>query len=107
LDELDILGFDYDYTLASYTDKVSYFIYDKALQYLLKNHGYTPISLRLTFYPHELTHFRCASLSYPQELKHKTFDPTFAIRGLHYDTKKGYMMKLVRSSGCGSSVTGT
>jgi len=70
LDELDILGFDYDYTLASYTDKVSYFIYDKALQYLLKNHGY------------------------PQELKHKTFDPTFAIRGLHYDTKKGYMMKL-------------
>jgi hypothetical protein len=38
LDELDVMGFDYDYTLASYTDKVSYFIYDKALQYLLKNH---------------------------------------------------------------------
>jgi hypothetical protein len=49
LDELDILGFDYDYTLASYTDKVSYFIYDKALQYLLRNHGYTPSSLHLSF----------------------------------------------------------
>ncbi len=39
MDELDVLGFDYDYTLASYTDKVQTFIYDNALQYLLEKHG--------------------------------------------------------------------
>jgi HAD superfamily 5'-nucleotidase-like hydrolase len=70
LDELDVLGFDYDYTLASYTDKVPHFIYERALEHLIKVHGY------------------------PQELRSKSFDPSFAIRGLHYDTKKGYMMKL-------------
>jgi len=39
LDELDVLGFDYDYTLASYTDKVPHFIYERALEHLIKVHG--------------------------------------------------------------------
>jgi HAD superfamily 5'-nucleotidase-like hydrolase len=70
LDELDVLGFDYDYTLASYTDRVQYFIYDQALKYLIEVHGY------------------------PRSIAGFTFDPTFAVRGLHYDTKRGNVMKL-------------
>jgi hypothetical protein len=33
---MDILGFDYDYTLASYTDRVQHFIYSNALRWLIE-----------------------------------------------------------------------
>lgn len=37
---IDVFGFDYDYTLASYTDKVQHFIYDHTLGYMVEKLGY-------------------------------------------------------------------
>ena len=31
---------------------------------------------------------------YPQQIKSMKYDPGFAIRGLHFDTRKGLLMKL-------------
>jgi len=70
LDEINVYGFDYDYTLANYSDKVQHIIYEKALQYLVDE------------------------LKYPVGVKELTFDPTFAIRGLHFDVNNGLLMKL-------------
>jgi hypothetical protein len=53
---MDILGFDYDYTLASYTDRVQHFIYSNALRWLIEVQ------------------------KYPKNLEVLQFDPTFAIR---------------------------
>jgi HAD superfamily 5'-nucleotidase-like hydrolase len=67
---MDILGFDYDYTLASYTDRVQHFIYSNALRWLIEVQ------------------------KYPKNLEVLQFDPTFAIRGLHFDTKRGNLLKI-------------
>jgi hypothetical protein len=53
---MEAVGFDYDYTLASYTDNLQPLIYDLAVRYLVNNMGY----------PHEL-----------ETLK---YDPNFPVR---------------------------
>lgn len=68
--DVDYFGFDYDYTLASYTDRVQYFIYEEALDFLVKQ------------------------LGYPEELLYKKYDPYFAIRGLHFDYRHGNLLKI-------------
>ncbi|KJE94852.1 5'-nucleotidase domain-containing protein [Capsaspora owczarzaki ATCC 30864] len=70
LSHIDAFGFDYDYTLASYNNELQALIYQLAAQSLINNNKY----------PAE-----CANLQY---------DPNFAIRGLHYDVKKGLLMKI-------------
>lgn len=70
LEKIEVFGFDYDYTLASYTEKVQQFIYEHALKWMIKE------------------------LGYPESLLSCKYDPTFAIRGLHYDTQKGNLIKL-------------
>ena len=67
---IDVYGFDYDYTLAHYSDDLHVKIYDIAVQNLI------------------------SMLGYPKQIKSMKFDPHFAIRGLHFDTRKGLLMKL-------------
>ena len=70
LGSVDVLGFDYDFTLVSYKHTVQQLIYDIAKQYLVEN------------------------LRYPPALETTTFDPTFCIRGLVFDRKNGNLLKL-------------
>jgi HAD superfamily 5'-nucleotidase-like hydrolase len=56
--------------LANYNDNVLAAIYGYAKEYLLKRMGYPP------------------------ELAQAQFDSSFAIRGLHFDTRTGFLLKL-------------
>ena len=33
--EIDVYGFDYDYTLVNYTDELAHFIFDTTIDYLI------------------------------------------------------------------------
>lgn len=70
LSRIKVFGFDYDYTLASYTRDIQPLIYNLATRYLV----------------HEL--------GYPNFVTQMRYNPHFAIRGLHFDTVLGHMMKL-------------
>jgi HAD superfamily 5'-nucleotidase-like hydrolase len=67
---LETFGFDYDYTLASYTNRVQEFIYYRAANWLVDEQRY------------------------PNELKTFKYDSKFAIRGLSFDIEKGNLLKL-------------
>jgi len=58
LDRIEVVGFDYDYTLAEYTPALQHLIYDTAKEYLLEQRNY------------------------PSQLADTNFDPTFARRGV-------------------------
>jgi len=70
LDEVDVYGFDYDYTLAAYKKGVEFLIHDIAREHLVKKCGY------------------------PEEVSKIVYDPNFAIRGLHYDVENGLFLKV-------------
>eukprot|EP00092_Neocalanus_flemingeri_P070785 GFUD01086912.1.p1 GENE.GFUD01086912.1~~GFUD01086912.1.p1 ORF type:complete len:506 (+),score=165.74 GFUD01086912.1:97-1614(+) len=70
MEEVEIYGFDYDYTLASYKKGVEYLIHDIAKEHLVKKYGY------------------------PEEVGSVVYDPNFAVRGLHYDVEKGLFLKV-------------
>ncbi|KAG5447864.1 5'-nucleotidase domain-containing protein 3 [Clonorchis sinensis] len=70
LSNLQIFGFDFDHTLATYTKALDEFIFNEARDWMVKQ------------------------LKYPDDLMNFTYSPDFAIRGLHYDVKKGYLMKV-------------
>ncbi|KFK32696.1 hypothetical protein AALP_AA6G277000 [Arabis alpina] len=70
LDNIQVYGFDYDYTLAHYSSDLQTLIYDLAKQ-------------------HMVNEFR-----YPESCMKFKYDPTFPIRGLYYDKQKGFLMKL-------------
>lgn len=70
LDRLQVYGFDYDYTLAHYSDHLQTLIYDLAKEYMVNELRYPDI---------------CMSFKY---------DPSFPIRGLYYDKSRGCLMKL-------------
>lgn len=70
LQEVNVYGFDYDYTLA---------IYKKSLDFLLYNLGRNTL----------ITKFK-----YPEPISKLEYEPGFAVRGLHYDIEKGLLMKL-------------
>jgi len=70
LEEVDVYGFDYDYTLA---------LYKKTLDGLIFNLGVKSL----------VEDFR-----YPREILDLEYVPNFAIRGLHYDIRKGWALKL-------------
>lgn len=97
LDRLQVYGFDYDYTLAHYSDHLQTLIYDLAKEYMVNE-----VSFWLQFF---LTHSCCFGffpyssccffqLRYPDVCMGFTYDPTFPIRGLYYDKSKGCLMKL-------------
>ncbi|XP_039269537.2 5'-nucleotidase domain-containing protein 3-like [Styela clava] len=70
LGEIKVYGFDYDYTLAHYSDDMQTFIYDRATEIL-----------------HKQFHF-------PKELLNYKYVPGFCIRGLHYDIQRSLLMKI-------------
>ncbi|XP_019720748.1 5'-nucleotidase domain-containing protein 2 [Hippocampus comes] len=70
LAEVDIYGFDYDYTLALYSNALNTMIYNTARDFLIE-------------------HFK-----YPEGILSYDYIPNFAARGLHYDIQKGLLMKI-------------
>ncbi|KAH7373349.1 hypothetical protein KP509_17G051200 [Ceratopteris richardii] len=81
LDGIRVYGFDYDYTLAHYTPDLQTLIYDLAKEHLVKEHRY------------------------PESCLQFEYNSDFPIRGLYYDKKKGYLLKLdffhsVEPGGC-------
>uniref|UniRef100_A0A1A8SJD9 5'-nucleotidase domain containing 2 n=1 Tax=Nothobranchius rachovii TaxID=451742 RepID=A0A1A8SJD9_9TELE len=70
LSEVDIYGFDYDYTLAQYSSTLNTLIYNTARSFLVE-------------------HFK-----YPKDIGKYDYIPNFAVRGLHYDIQKGLLMKI-------------
>ena len=56
--------------MASYNDQLGYLIYEEAKQYLIHR------------------------LGYPRELGRCAYEPRFAIRGLHFDDRTGFLLKL-------------
>ena len=45
MSEIDVYGFDYDYTLVNYTDELAYFIFDTTIDYLVSRLKVSIISL--------------------------------------------------------------
>ncbi|CAN1165447.1 5'-nucleotidase domain-containing protein DDB_G0275467 [Linum perenne] len=70
LDNIQVYGFDYDYTLAHYSSNLQSLIYDLAKEHMVNELRYPEICMRFTY------------------------DPTFPIRGLYYDRKNGCLLKL-------------
>ena len=73
LGAVDVIGFDYDYTLVSYTNSMQAMIYDKALERMVRDYGY------------------------PRRIGKQLvggYDPKFAVRGLTFDSSKGLIVKL-------------
>lgn len=70
LSEVDVYGFDYDYTLACYKPCLHDLLYNLGRDMLIKK------------------------LKYPQEISKLEYIPGFAVRGLHYDIEKGLLLKL-------------
>ncbi|XP_018107823.1 5'-nucleotidase domain-containing protein 3-like isoform X2 [Xenopus laevis] len=70
LEDIEVYGFDYDYTLAFYSKDLHTLIFNTARDLLINEHRY------------------------PKEIKRFEYDPNFAIRGLHYDVHKALLMKI-------------
>lgn len=70
LSEVQVYGFDYDYTLACYKPLLEDLLYNLAREMLVKR-------------------FR-----YPEDILDLEYEPNFAVRGLHYDVEKGLLVKL-------------
>jgi len=73
LGKVDTIGFDYDYTLVTYTDELLELIYDMALSRLVNGRS-----------------------AYPPEMLDATmkYDPKFSIRGLAVDRETGWICHL-------------
>ncbi|KAG8012756.1 5'-nucleotidase domain-containing protein 3 [Nibea albiflora] len=70
LRDIEIYGFDYDYTLAFYSRHLHTLIFNIARDILITNHRY------------------------PEDLRKYEYIPNFAVRGLHYDVQKALLMKI-------------
>ena len=70
LKDIQVYGFDYDYTLAYYNESLYHLIFDLARDALIINH------------------------KYPNELRLLEYLPKFPIRGLHMDKRRGWLMKV-------------
>uniref|UniRef100_A0A8C4MRB1 5'-nucleotidase domain containing 3 n=1 Tax=Equus asinus asinus TaxID=83772 RepID=A0A8C4MRB1_EQUAS len=70
LSDIEIYGFDYDYTLVFYSKHLHTLIFNAARDLLINEHRY------------------------PVEIRKYEYDPSFAIRGLHYDVQRAVLMKI-------------
>ncbi|XP_012943195.1 5'-nucleotidase domain-containing protein 3 [Aplysia californica] len=70
LSQVEVYGFDYDYTLATYTPDLHKLIFSLGKEALVNR------------------------LKYPGEILQLEYDSDFAVRGLHYDVRKGLLMKI-------------
>jgi HAD superfamily 5'-nucleotidase-like hydrolase len=62
-------GFDYDYTMVHYSTDLLHMLYKEATKLIVQQ-------------------------GYPSKIADLSFDETFAIRGLYFDRKTGYLLKL-------------
>ncbi|KAH9314644.1 hypothetical protein KI387_023271, partial [Taxus chinensis] len=81
MDQIEVYGFDYDYTVAHYTGSLQTLIYDLAKEHIVKESRY------------------------PESCLQFQYDPNFPIRGLFYDKKRGCLLKLdffhcIETDGC-------
>ncbi|RLN51787.1 hypothetical protein BBJ29_006979 [Phytophthora kernoviae] len=70
LSTIDVVGFDYDYTLCHYTEELQHLIYAMARDHMV------------------------SKLKYPEGVSVLQYDPSFAIRGLTIDKQKGLLCKI-------------
>ncbi|XP_023383219.1 5'-nucleotidase domain-containing protein 3 [Pteropus vampyrus] len=70
LSDIEVYGFDYDYTLVFYSKHLHTLIFNAARDLLINEHRY------------------------PMEIRKYEYDPSFAIRGLHYDVQRAILMKI-------------
>lgn len=70
LNSIQWIGFDCDYTIAAYKPALGETIYELAKHQLM------------------------TARQYPDSLRALTYDPNFAVRGVAYDTRRGYLLKL-------------
>ncbi|GLT80451.1 hypothetical protein SLA2020_518900 [Shorea laevis] len=70
LDNIQVCGFDYDYTLAHYSSNLQSLIYDLAKEHMVNEFRYPEVCMRFKY------------------------DPSFPIRGLYYDKQRGCLLKL-------------
>ncbi|XP_066561326.1 5'-nucleotidase domain-containing protein 3 isoform X2 [Amia ocellicauda] len=70
LEDIEIYGFDYDYTLAFYSHHLHTLIFNIARDILIQEHRY------------------------PEGLREYDYISDFVIRGLHYDVQKALLMKI-------------
>jgi len=70
LSDIDVFGFDYDYTLAPYTTSLDEMIAQKIINSLIDKHHY------------------------PVELRNVEYDHSFIKRGVHYDINAGIFLKV-------------
>ncbi|KAG1939204.1 5'-nucleotidase domain-containing protein [Pimephales promelas] len=70
LQDIEIYGFDYDYTLAFYSSHLHTLIFNIARDILIEEHRY------------------------PEGLREYDYIRNFVIRGLHYDVQKALLMKI-------------
>uniref|UniRef100_A0AAY4CJ18 5'-nucleotidase domain containing 3 n=1 Tax=Denticeps clupeoides TaxID=299321 RepID=A0AAY4CJ18_9TELE len=70
LHDIEIYGFDYDYTLAFYSSHLHTLIFNIARDILIQEHRY------------------------PAGLREYEYIPDFVVRGLHYDVQKALLMKI-------------
>ena len=89
LSEIDVYGFDYDYTLARYNQQLEEFIHDKAKQILVEEKK-VGSSKRIDSIG-EIIFF---DFQYPDAILDFQYQPNSSVRGLHYDIEKGLLFKL-------------
>ncbi|XP_055348453.1 5'-nucleotidase domain-containing protein 3-like [Paramacrobiotus metropolitanus] len=70
LADVDVFGFDYDYTLAAYAPTLHPLIYNFAKQHLVDH------------------------CKYPAQILEMPYNPSFSVRGLHFDVGKSLLMKI-------------
>ena len=94
LSEIKVYGFDYDYTLACYKAAMGYILYNLGRDLLVNKYKVklTVLLIEKTLRIVVIHTFVC--LQYPAGIMDLDYDPSFAVRGLHYDIEKGILMKL-------------
>lgn len=91
LQDTEIYGFDYDYTLAFYSSHLHTLIFNIARDILIQEHRVSEIifvSFQKCDKPCKWTASILFSYQYPEGLREYEYIPNFVIRGLHYDVQK-------------------
>uniref|UniRef100_A0A7N5JJY9 5'-nucleotidase domain containing 2 n=1 Tax=Ailuropoda melanoleuca TaxID=9646 RepID=A0A7N5JJY9_AILME len=115
LRDVEVYGFDYDYTLAQYADALHPEIFSAARDILIEHYKVRPAGqvapaleksqAESWGFPEAAAHQRPGSAAgsglahspprqYPEGIRKYDYDPSFAIRGLHYDIQKSLLMKI-------------
>ncbi|RHY15600.1 hypothetical protein DYB25_012693, partial [Aphanomyces astaci] len=86
LGQVEVIGFDYDYTLCHYTEELQRLIYNMARDAMVHD-------IHICLFVHAA--YSVHKLRYPHALLGALeYDPSFAIRGLAIDTEKALLCKI-------------